>query len=505
MSFFCHCRCNDDGFADIAEKVICAGAGAGVATLGLALTIASCGVAAPIGGAIMGAGISSTWHGFEKMIDGERISKRSYCADVGFGAVSGLVTGGIGAAGETIAANAVKQGAKVGAKKLAVRAVTGAVAGFTSKAVDEVKQCSTTNKQWSDYGKNFDAQGNQNGTVFSWVTSAAVGGLGGASTHVSSNLTKFVPTGVAKSVTRVAVSAGTAAASDATMQGINMATGLQDTYDGRRTLISAATSAGMAAAQEGMKNTLYRANGGKAAMLVDEANKETIKQNAPEEIQQTLMDVCEDLKQIPEPKSMAEAEKATAYTEWQKKEADGASLRKEYDSKIDAQSRLKQNAIVTKNIPKIQEHQENMMRLQEEKKVALKPFNDVQPTVKKADFEYIGDKNIHFLVDDKVKQVAVDVSSPLHAQSTDTGAGTPAARPAARAIFDHHRNPAGKSTYAYSGYTADHRYEETPTHGKSRYYNVHQGCESDLSTKNRVVNFVVQMGTMKPQEERKEE
>ena len=316
MSFFCHCQCNNGGVADFTEKVISTVGGAGVAALGLGLTIASFGVAAPIGGAIMGAGISSAWHGTEKLIQGKRISKRSYCADVGFGVVSGLVTGGIGAVGETVAANAVKQGAKVGAKKLAVRAVTGAVAGLTSKAVDEVKQCSTTEKQWSDYGKTFDAKGNQSGTVTSWVASAAAGGLGGASNHVSSNLTKLVPSGVVKSVTRVAVSAGTAAASDATIQGINIVAGHQDTYDGRRTLISTATSAGMAAAQEGTKNAIYRAHGGKSVIAADRANRKAFKSEKDNESEDRMRRYNE-LKKIAQSKVKKNHERASTRTDAQ--------------------------------------------------------------------------------------------------------------------------------------------------------------------------------------------
>ena len=100
-----------------------------------------------------------------------------------FGALTGVFTGGIGAAGEAVAANFAKQGAKeiakVGAKKLAVRAVTGGAAGITSKAVNEIKECAVNDKKWSDFGKELDANGKENGTVSAWLLSAGSGVLGG--------------------------------------------------------------------------------------------------------------------------------------------------------------------------------------------------------------------------------------------------------------------------------------------------------------------------------------
>ena len=96
-----------------------------------------------------------------------------------------MLTGGVGAAGETIAANVVKTGAtevvKSGAKQLAVRAGAGVVAGVTAKAVDEVKACATTDKEWKDFGKVVDEHGNTSvlGTVAAWSSSAVVGAVGG--------------------------------------------------------------------------------------------------------------------------------------------------------------------------------------------------------------------------------------------------------------------------------------------------------------------------------------
>ena len=61
----------------------------------------------------------------------------------------------------------------------------------TSKALDEVKVCATTEKSWSDFGKTLNQDGQENGTAASWIMSAAVGGLGGVGGHISSNATKL--------------------------------------------------------------------------------------------------------------------------------------------------------------------------------------------------------------------------------------------------------------------------------------------------------------------------
>ena len=90
-----------------------------------------------------GASISSVWDGAEKAIKDERMNGKSYACNVAFGAVKGLVTGGVGAEGEVIANNMVKSGAteveKVGAQKLSIRTAAGTVSGVAAKIIDEVK------------------------------------------------------------------------------------------------------------------------------------------------------------------------------------------------------------------------------------------------------------------------------------------------------------------------------------------------------------------------------
>ena len=90
-----------------------------------------------------GASISSVWNGAEKAIKDERMNGKSYAYNVAFGAVKGLVTGGVGAGGEVIANNMVKSSAteveKVGAKGLAIRTAAETVSGVAAKIIDEVK------------------------------------------------------------------------------------------------------------------------------------------------------------------------------------------------------------------------------------------------------------------------------------------------------------------------------------------------------------------------------
>ena len=92
-----------------------------------------------------------------------------------------MATGGIGSLGEVAVANVAKEGAAQIVKSLGIRAITGMFSGTFVKAVDEVKQCSTADKNWSDFGKVRDKDGNftKSGTAAAWASSALAGGLGG--------------------------------------------------------------------------------------------------------------------------------------------------------------------------------------------------------------------------------------------------------------------------------------------------------------------------------------
>ena len=173
----CNCKCNINNASDITQKVASIAVGGIAALGGLGMTLLTGGLVPTIivGGALMGAGISSTFKGIEKVVKNERIDMVDYIADVGIGALTGVFTGGFGAAGETLAANVAKEGIKT----LALRGVTGGVTGLTAKALNEVKECTVNDKKWSDFGQEIDEKGNNKGTFSAWLISAGTGIFGG--------------------------------------------------------------------------------------------------------------------------------------------------------------------------------------------------------------------------------------------------------------------------------------------------------------------------------------
>jgi hypothetical protein len=207
-----------------------------------------------------GAGISSAYQGIEKTIKKERLNTVEFVADVGFGATSGVLTGGIGSVGEVVASNVAKAGAKIG-----FRVLSGALAGMGSKVVNEIKEIATTEKKLKNFGQTLDKDGNVNkaGTIISWVSSATVGMVGVGSTELSSNLTHGVKSGLEKCLTRVAVSGTSAAVCDTVIQTANIKTGVQDSFNVKQLVTSTAVSSVVTAAQEGVKESIYSSNMGK--------------------------------------------------------------------------------------------------------------------------------------------------------------------------------------------------------------------------------------------------
>ena len=446
---------------------------------------------------MLGAGISSTWNGAEKLIKQERINGKTYFVDVAFGAVTGVATGGMGAAGETIAANVVRQGAKevakAGAKKLAIRTATGIATGVVAKAVDEVKQCSTTDKKFSDFGKSLDENGKENGTVTAWATSAFIGGLGGASSHLSSNLTKQASNGVAKSVTRITISGTTAAVSDATVQGISIATGNQDEYDVKRTFTSATVSTIMATAQEGTKNAIYRANGGKYNMLVNNKNEKAI-EKLPEQDRQAARDALEAMKKIPQ-QALDEA-KTTAEirTKLGATRRDQQSKMENYDSKIKKVNILEQNAQQTGDSTKAREHSQRHQQLKDMEKQMGQAAARTEQRLEQHPRKMLGAQNTHFLEKGKFGQVASDIHSP---SST--------ARGSSRIIWDYVTDDAGREVFLYSDQTSTHDYENTQRFGQGNCYKDYTRHNNILTATDEVVNNFMCNDGLKHKEEQEEE
>ncbi|CAF1150790.1 unnamed protein product, partial [Adineta ricciae] len=434
---------------------------------------------------------SSTWNGAEKAIKQERISGKEYVADVAFGAATGVVTGGVGVAGETVAVNVVKQGAKevakAGAKKLAVRATTGAVVGLTSKAIDEVKQCSTADKKWRDYGKSFDRNGKPNGTTTAWVGSALGGGLGGVGSHVSSSLVTKMTSPVAESITRVLVSGTSAAVGDATIQTVSIAAGSQEQYDLQRTVTCATSSVIMATAQEATKNAIYRAQGGKAVMLNDKTNKKLIEENVPENHRKTVSKAYDDLKKIPQSTLADEAQKANEITKRQVQESKHQSTVAQYNQQIQLEIDAKNVAIDVKDELAIQKHASKMKSLIADKKAVMKAFKAAQPAHQRADIQYLNNQNVHFLVGDHVQQVAADIDSRPNEP-----------RGATRALFDYHSDRQGNAEFRYADYTSKHDYNSMACHGAGdhRYNGIRTDYDNTLKSHNESLSSVSRNGIL---------
>ncbi|CAF3559406.1 unnamed protein product [Rotaria sp. Silwood1] len=394
--------------------------------------------------------------------------------------------------GESCGFCGAKEVTKAGAKKLAVRAASGIVTGVTTKAIDEVKQCSTTNKKWSNYGKSLDENGKENGTTVSWITSAIVGGLGIASSHISSNLSQSITSDVVKSVTHVAVSGTTAVVSDATIQGVNIAVGNQDRYDIKRTITSASTSVILAAAQEGTKNAIYHANGGKDHMLKEKTNRKVVEENVPKKDQQALMKGIKNLKKTPQKILDNEAAKATTYTtETQAQRFHQSNIQK-YQSQIRSELALKKVAIDTGNKLAIDEHQRNVDNLIRQKNEEINSLKDLKLTFKKNDLHKMNSDNAHFLIGDKLGQVAIDIKS---SDATSRGA--------TRVVLDRYVDDQGRTDFIFAGYTNEHQYSNIPNYGEGDYYEIHQNYENNLKVIDGEVNNLMYNQSIQHEQEKK--
>lgn len=90
----CLCDCNKSSKSQIVYKGLASIGGLASIAGGLALTIGTGGLALPIaiplGGALVGAGFSSTYQGVSKTYAKEDLKASEYFIDVGFGTVAGI-------------------------------------------------------------------------------------------------------------------------------------------------------------------------------------------------------------------------------------------------------------------------------------------------------------------------------------------------------------------------------------------------------------------------------
>ncbi|CAF1367293.1 unnamed protein product [Adineta steineri] len=418
----CDCQCTVGGPEDVVQKSTAIIGGIVLVVSGLALSLLTGGIGwGLVGGAMVGAGISSTCNGAEKAIKGERMNGKEYFDDVVFGALLGMATGGISAGGEMIAMNIAKQGVT----RLFIRILVGALVGIVSKAIDELKQCFTGRKNWSDFGKGPGPDGNGGGMAASWGTCALVGGLAGLGSHISTHLTTNVTSELSKSAIRVIVSSITAATCDAAVQGINIAVGKQKKYDVKRTLSSAAVGAGMAAAQEITKNAIYRAAGGKQSFLVKRANREAIKKKVPLKHQQKVHQALKNLKKIPLRTLDEKASRAATYTYSKQQEAEYDARHttriQDIDSRLELETQLKDQAAQEIKMATTQEHkkslvqvikthQQNVDNLKTQRTGETQNYDRYKQQL--AAFRHdnmMNNDNAHNLIGEKVGQIAVDI------------------------------------------------------------------------------------------------
>jgi hypothetical protein len=270
----CTCQCNVEGFHDAVQKISAIGGGLLGVAFGIGVAVGSGGLLAMAGGTMAGAGFSSFTKGIEKTWKKEKIETKDYLLEVGFGAVTGVCTGGIGAVGEAatvqVTKEAIKETVKVSVKKIAVRTVAGASAGVTAKFWDETKQCTKDEKDWNKWGKSLDEQDKEKGalaTAGSWLGSGLLGGIGGGISHISSGLSSQVENKGGQFATKIIVETAGNTGVDLGCQVINNITGEQEGVDLARIATTAGTTVSSVIVREAATKIAIELKGGEEKVL----------------------------------------------------------------------------------------------------------------------------------------------------------------------------------------------------------------------------------------------
>lgn len=189
----------------LAKKILASIGGLSLAAGGITLGATSGGFAIPIGGALASAGIASAYQGIEKAYRNKPLDASEYVSDVGLGAVIGVLTGGLGVAGEMVALNVAHNTLKIGVSKEGIQTATRALVGASAKSFNEFKKCLLRKKKWSDFGveRNYDGTVSRKATLLSWFSDIAVSTLGGSTIHISSKFSKVFD----ENLTRIAFEA----------------------------------------------------------------------------------------------------------------------------------------------------------------------------------------------------------------------------------------------------------------------------------------------------------
>lgn len=165
------------------------------------MTLATGGLFAVISGAaIISGGASLIISPIQKLFTNEHMTAKETVKDVALSATIGAITGPIGSAGSAIGKSASA------ATRLVIRAAAGSSAGAVSGAVSETVRAIKGEEVTSE------------SYIKSMLIGAAVGGVGGASTHAASSISNKVSSEVGQVATRLAVQGTAAAATDAGLQ-----------------------------------------------------------------------------------------------------------------------------------------------------------------------------------------------------------------------------------------------------------------------------------------------
>lgn len=470
--------------------------GAAAVAGGVVVTTCSLGLAAPLGGALIGGGMSAVCEAGAALSTGE-CDGASLAANIAAGAAMGAFSGGVGALGESAIKNVGS-----GALKLGARAAIGAVASAGSKSIGETKDCATGNKEWSKFGQAKDGKGNYTAaaTLTSWTTDVVAGAAGGAVCHANSNISKAMTGkgGLLKATTRTAVSTVAASATNAAGQGVAIATGNQKEFSTSRLVTTAVATATVCAAQEGAKNMRYRANGGKHAILkekIDKTENDFIESEVQgdkvkaEEVKQAL----ETLRKT-DPATLDECNKAAVTKgnigELSAQHQDAQSANGVASAEFEAVNSAYRTAPrkfnpdvhppgqQTKAELKIARDSLYRSKLdaQANERIALDRLNlhnELYDNLPVSEFVPNDPKNLHALHSEHFKQFAADVN------------GAPGSRGPERFLFDRHSD----GSFRPAGYTKDHNYAQTPAHGDSPYYGMEQQCHRDIKSHNNTAHF----------------
>lgn len=312
----------------------------------------------------------------------------------------GAITGPIGAGGSAMA-----QGAS-GLAKFGFRMGAGAAAGGVSGTVSEA-------------AKAIRGEEVSVGSFAKSITIGAVAGtVGGASTHIGSNVSKGVSNEVGKAVTRIGVQASSAAATDAGLQYYD-----KGEIDFKQTMLTTAGQLTVATTAEISQGMAQRSKAYNAKVNNERINEELEQKNVknPEEVKAKLQSAIEAAHETP-PKALDDTLKRTDVYKTHQQEllkihnnpeltfAQKAELRGEY---------IRQHSLPEKNTMKI-----------------------IKNKIYKS--ERVGDSNIHKLKGGRDGQYAIDIKSDTKGRGSE------------RAILVDKN---GK--YVLAEFTTDHNYDGT--------------------------------------------